>query len=96
MKKDFTLEVFAENNFNILNRMINAFNRRRIRIKYLTAYEMEDDFHTGVARFVLYTTEENMSKVRAQVEKFIEVEHTVLHDGAEAYFSKPGKTIQNS
>ncbi len=92
MKKDFTLEVFAENNFNILNRMINAFNRRRIRIKNLTAYEMEDDFHTGVARFVLYTTRENMAKVRAQVEKFIEVERTVLHDGAEAYFDKTGKT----
>jgi acetolactate synthase small subunit len=87
MKKDFTLEVFAENNFNILNRMINAFNRRRIRIKNLTAYEMEDDYHTGVARFILHTSAENMNKVRWQVEKFIEVERTVLHEGSEAYFN---------
>ncbi|HVB02544.1 MAG TPA: hypothetical protein VNE41_02370 [Chitinophagaceae bacterium] len=90
MKKEFTLEVFADNNFNILNRMINAFNRRRIRIKSLTAYELEDNRLSGVARFILYTTSENMRKVRSQVEKFIEVERTVLVEGSAAYYV-PGK-----
>ena len=86
MKKDFTLEVFAENSFGILNRMINAFNRRRIRIKSLTAYEMEENYRTGVAKFILYATEETIQKVRLQVEKFIEVERTELHEGTTAYY----------
>lgn len=91
MKKDFTLEVYADNNFNILNRMINAFNRRRIRIKSLTAYELEDNPLSGAAKFILYTTSEAMDKVRAQVEKFIEVERTVLYEGSAAYFIQDKK-----
>jgi acetolactate synthase small subunit len=79
MKKDFTLEVFAENSFGILNRMINALNRRRIRIKSLTASELADNPHAGSAKFILHTTEETIQKVKLQIEKFIEVDHTVLH-----------------
>lgn len=86
MKKEFTLEVIAENNFGILNRMINAFNRRRIRIKSLAAHELEEDHHSGMARFILYATEESIAKVRLQIEKFIEVERTELTEGSEAYF----------
>lgn len=33
MKQDYTLELVAENNFSILNRIVNVLNRRRVRIK---------------------------------------------------------------
>jgi acetolactate synthase-1/3 small subunit len=85
MKKDFTLEDIAENSFGILNRMINTFNRRRIRIKSLAAYEMEENHRAGAAKFILYATEETVRKAQLQIEKFIEVERTVLHEGAEKY-----------
>lgn len=83
MKKDFTLTVYAENNFNVLNRMINAFNRRRIRIRSLSAYEFEGNVHAGIARFIIHTTPEQMTKVRWQIEKFIEVERTELTENGE-------------
>jgi acetolactate synthase small subunit len=35
MKHDFTMELTAENNFSVLNRIINILNRRRVRIKKL-------------------------------------------------------------
>jgi (p)ppGpp synthase/HD superfamily hydrolase len=44
MKQDFTLEIAADNNFSILNRIVNVLNRRRVRIKKLMAHENEDDF----------------------------------------------------
>lgn len=77
-KKDFTLEVYAENGFSVLNRMINILNRRRIRIKRILATEMEDDHRYGMASFVLHTTTEQMQRTRPQIEKLIEVERTVL------------------
>jgi translation initiation factor IF-1 len=33
MKKEFTIEVRSDNNFSILNRIINVLNRRRVRIQ---------------------------------------------------------------
>lgn len=74
MKKDYTLEIVADNNFSILNRIVNVLNRRRIRIKKLSAHEMEDDFRRGGAVLLLHTTEEVMRKVKHQMEKLIEVE----------------------
>ncbi|TAM94392.1 MAG: hypothetical protein EPN39_17545 [Chitinophagaceae bacterium] len=84
MKKDFTLIVYAENNFSVLNRMINICNRRRVRIKKLLANELEDP-HRGEACFILYTTEEIAEKVQLQVDKLIEVEETKLYEGAESF-----------
>jgi acetolactate synthase small subunit len=78
MKKEFTLEVYAENGFSVLNRLINIFNRRRIRIKSIFAAEMEENYKNGIARFVLHTTEEKLELARPQLEKLIEVERTVL------------------
>ena len=78
MKRDFTLEVFAQNNFSVLNRMVNIFNRRRIRIKSILATELEEDYHRGKACFLLHTTEDMLEKARLQLEKLIEVEHTVI------------------
>ncbi|MEO5907249.1 MAG: hypothetical protein ABIQ11_11015 [Saprospiraceae bacterium] len=78
MTRDFTLDVFSDNGFNILNRMINICNRRRVRIKSLTAFEFEDDVHKGAATFVLHTTPDMAVKIQLQIEKLIEVESTKL------------------
>ena len=76
MKKDFSLKVVAENNFSVINRIINIFNRRRIRIKKAILLEMEDDLRRGEATFVLHTTHEMLIKAKLQIEKLIEVEYT--------------------
>lgn len=85
MKKDFTLIVYAENNFSVLNRMINICNRRRVRIKKLLAYEL-DNPHRGEACFILHTTADVAEKVQLQVDKLIEVEQSVLNEGAETFY----------
>lgn len=80
VRKDFTLEVYAENGFSVLNRMINILNRRRIRIKRILATELDEDHRYGVASFVLFTSKEQMQRIRPQIEKLIEVERTVLKE----------------
>jgi acetolactate synthase small subunit len=81
MNRDFTLDVFSDNGFNILNRMINICNRRRVRIKSLHAFEFEDNIYKGAACFVLSTTHEMAYKVQQQIDKLIEVEKTRLSEG---------------
>jgi acetolactate synthase small subunit len=87
MKKEFTIEVRSDNNFSILNRIINVLNRRRIRIKKLTAHENDDDFRKGGATLLLYTTSEMVEKVRQQLEKLIEVESACYYEGSDHYFT---------
>ena len=48
MKQNFTLQITADNNFSILNRIVNVLNRRRVRIKKLIAHENEEDFMKGI------------------------------------------------
>ena len=86
MKTDFTLEIAADNNFSILNRIVNVLNRRRIRIRKLTAFEVEGDFRKGVAIILLYTTPDMMEKVKHQLEKLIEVEYANYFDGSNLYY----------
>ncbi|MBK9983939.1 MAG: hypothetical protein IPP15_16495 [Saprospiraceae bacterium] len=86
MNRDFTLEVFSDNGFNILNRMINICNRRRVRIKNLYAFEFANNLHKGAASFILHTTPEMAEKVQLQVEKLIEVEKTRLIEGSGKFF----------
>ncbi|MEO7314115.1 MAG: hypothetical protein ABIW47_02940 [Ginsengibacter sp.] len=78
MNKDFTLDVFADNGFNVLNRMINICNRRRVRIKSLTAFEFQENIYKGAASFILNTTHDMAFKVQQQIDKLIEVESTKL------------------
>ena len=47
MKQKFTLEIHSDNNFSVLNRIVNVLNRRRVRIKKLIAHENEEDFTRG-------------------------------------------------
>jgi acetolactate synthase small subunit len=78
MKKEFTLEVNADNNFSILNRIVNVLNRRRVRIKKLIAHENENDFTRG--------GDDLVEKVKHQLEKCIEVESANYHEGSSMYY----------
>lgn len=81
MKQDFTLELSSDNNFSVLNRIINILNRRRIRIKKLMAHENEDDFRRGGVIMLLYTTHDMAEKVKVQLEKLIEVDKVSYQEG---------------
>ena len=93
MTKDYTLDVFSDNGFNILNRMINICNRRRVRIKSLSAFEFEQNIYEGAACFVLHTTFEMAFKVQQQIDKLIEVDRTLLTEGENAYHKVGRKLV---
>jgi acetolactate synthase small subunit len=80
MRNDFIIEVLADNNFSVLNRMINVLNRRRVRIKKLVAHENEENFRKGGATMLLHTTPEMIEKVKQQLEKLIEVESATYYE----------------
>ena len=86
MKKEFTIEIAADNNFSILNRILNVLNRRRVRIKKLLAHENEDDFRRGGAVLLLYATTEMIERVKHQFEKLIEVDEVKVYEGNSLYF----------
>jgi acetolactate synthase small subunit len=85
-KQDYTLEITSDNNFSILNRIVNVLNRRRVRIKRLLASERDGDFRRGGAVILLYTTGEMIEKVKHQLEKVIEVDSAVYTEGSEQFF----------
>ena len=87
MKQKFTLEIVSDNNFSILNRIVNVLNRRRVRIKKLIAHENEEDFTRGAAIILVYTTADLMEKVKHQLEKLIEVEHANYYEGSNRYYT---------
>jgi len=93
-KADFTIEVSADNNFSVLNRIINVLNRRRVRIKRLIAHEDENDFRKGGATLLLHTTPELIEKVKHQLEKLIEVESAIYYKGSEIYMELSVKNNQ--
>lgn len=85
MKQEYTLELSAENNFSILNRIVNVLNRRRVRIKKLIAHEITEDFRKGGALLLIYTTSEMMEKVKHQLEKLIEVDYANYYPGSDVF-----------
>lgn len=87
MKQEFTLEILSDNNFSILNRIVNVLNRRRVRIKKLIAAENDEDFTRGNAILLVYTTADLMEKVKHQLEKLIEVEHANYYEGSTQYYA---------
>jgi acetolactate synthase small subunit len=98
MKQDFTLEIHSDNNFSVINRIVNILNRRRVRIKRLLAHEAEDDFRRGTAVLLLVATEDMMEKVKNQVEKLIEVEQALYYTGSALYCELSAKhsAIENA
>ena len=93
MKQEYTLEIASDNNFNVLNRIINVLNRRRVRIKKLMANENEDDFKRGGAIMLLFTTPDLIEKVTVQLEKLIEVESVKSYEGSAAYYELIEKIV---
>lgn len=87
MKQEFTLEILSDNNFSILNRIVNVLNRRRVRIKKLIAQENEEDFLRGSATLLVYTTADLIEKVKHQLEKLIEVEEANYYEGSSRYYA---------
>ena len=85
MKEEFTLEIEAENNFSVLNRIINILNRRRVRIRKMMAHENEHDFRRGGVIMLLLTTPDMMDRVTDQLEKLIEVDHVKYETGSRRY-----------
>ena len=92
MKQNFTLQIASDNNFSILNRIVNVLNRRRVRIKKLIAHENDEDFTRGVAILLVYTTTDMMEKIRYQLEKLIEVENVEYKAGSDLYFELSNRT----
>ncbi len=86
MKQEFTLEIVSDNNFSILNRIVNVLNRRRVRIKKLIAHENEADFTRGSAILLVYTTPDLMEKIKHQLEKLIEVDHANYSEGSNHFY----------
>jgi acetolactate synthase small subunit len=86
LKQEYTLEVLADNEFSILNRIINVLNRRRVRIKRLMAHEHEGDIRSGKAIILLYTTSDMIEKVKHQLEKLIEVEEATYTEGSNLFY----------
>lgn len=94
MKQEFTLEIESDNNFSVLNRIVNVLNRRRVRIKKLLAHENEGDFRRGGAVLLLYTTAEMIEKVKLQLEKQIEVDEVKVYEGSTSYFELNEKIVK--
>ncbi len=92
MKQNFTLQITSDNNFSILNRIVNVLNRRRVRIKKLIAHENEEDFMRGDAILLVYTTADLMEKIKHQLEKLIEVEQATYFVGSDRYFEISNRT----
>ena len=96
MKKEFTLDIVSDNNFSVINRIVNVINRRRVRIKNLIAHEHDEDFHKGSAILLLYTTPNLMERVKHQIEKMIEVEYAKYYEGCELFYELAGKAYGRS
>ena len=93
MKQEYTLILSADNNFSVLNRIINVLNRRRVRIKKMMAHENEDDFRRGGMVLLLFTTADLMEKVKLQLEKLIEVDEVIVHEGNSAYLERSEQIV---
>jgi acetolactate synthase small subunit len=85
IKQDFTIELSADNNFSVLNRIINILNRRRVRIKKMMGFEDENDFRRGGVILLVHTTADLTEKCKHQLEKLIEVDQVLVHEGNHAY-----------
>ncbi len=72
MQQEFTIIIHSENHVGLLNQVTTAFTRRSINIESLTTSESALE---GIHKFtiVVYTTREQIEKLRTQLEKKIDV-----------------------
>ena len=99
MKRRYTIIVFTENNFGLLNRITIIFSRRRTNIESLTVSETE---RKGISRFtiVIEYDENNIKKLIQQIRKIIGV-LVVFHNeddqvfyGQIAYYKVEVKSVE--
>ena len=71
-EQSFTLSIFTENKVGLLHRITTIFTQRHINIESLTTSETEVE---GISRFIIVinTTEEQVVKLRKQIDKLIGV-----------------------
>lgn len=102
MNQPFTLSIFTENNVGLLHRITTIFTRRHINIDSFTTSESEVE---GIFRFtiVIRTTEEQVVKLRKQIDKIIGVikayvlrEEDVVHQELALYKIATEKYINGS
>lgn len=87
MKRRYTIIVFTENNFGLLNRITIIFSRRRINIDSLTVSETE---RKGISRFtiVIEYDETKIKKLIQQIRKIIGVLVVFHNEDDEVYFGQ--------
>ena len=85
MKRRYTIIVFTENNFGLLNRITIIFSRRRINIDSLTVSETE---RKGISRFtiVIEYDETKISRLIKQIRKIIGVLIVFHNEDEEVFF----------
>ncbi|MGC4023151.1 MAG: ACT domain-containing protein [Cyclobacteriaceae bacterium] len=94
IKADYTLELEADNNFSVLNRIINILNRRRVRIRKMKAHENDEDFRRGGVVMLLYTSSDMIERVKDQFEKLIEVDRVIYHEGSEMFITLTERSVE--
>lgn len=72
MQQEFTITIFSENHVGLLNQVTTAFTRRSINIESLNTSESSLE---GIHKFtiVVFTTREQIDKLKTQIEKKIDV-----------------------
>ena len=86
-KRWFTISVYSENNVGLLNRISGIFLKRHINIESLNVSKSEIK---EVSKFtvVVFTTEDWVRKIVAQIEKQIEVIKAFYHTDEETIYQE--------
>ena len=87
MIRKYTISIFTENFFGLLNRITIIFTRRRINIESLTVSESEIK---GVHRYtvVIKSEDEKVRKLVKQIEKLVDVIKAFYHVNEETVFQE--------
>lgn len=85
--QSFTLSIFTENKVGLLHRITTVFTRRHINIESFTTSESEVP---GIYRFTIriQTTEEQVEKLRKQIDKIIGVVKAFILKEEDAVFQE--------
>jgi acetolactate synthase-1/3 small subunit len=78
MKQEFTLSIFSENHFGILNQITIILTRRQINIESITASESAVK-GVHLLTLVVKTTPDMVRKISRQIEKLVDVLKVFVH-----------------
>jgi acetolactate synthase-1/3 small subunit len=86
-EKVYNIAVFTENRIGMLNRITIIFTRRHLNILSITASECEVK---GIYRYtiVVHSSQDQIRKVVAQIEKQVEVLRAFYHDDSEVVYQE--------